>query len=128
MEKKFILTENAANPIGPYSQGIKIGNTIYTSGVIPLIPGTLELVDNNVKAATRQALENIRAIIESEGAKMEDIVRTTIFARDMSYFTEINEVYSEYFKGKYPTRSFVKAEVPRNATLMIDAIAVISEN
>lgn len=127
MKKKVILTEKAANPIGPYSQGIRIGNTIYTSGVIPLIPGTLELVDNNVKAATRQALENIKAIIESEGANIEDIVRTTIFARDMSYFAEINEVYSEYFEGKYPARSFVKAEVPKNATLMIDAIAVIPE-
>lgn len=125
MEKKIIITEKAANPVGPYSQGLRVGNRIYTSGEIPLVPGTLELIDDDVKAATRQALENVKAIIEAEGASMEDVVKTTVYVRDMNYFSEVNEVYKEYFPHNYPVRSFIKAEVPRNAIIMIDAIAEI---
>ena len=123
--KKIISTKKAPGAIGPYSQAVKIGNMIYTSGQIPLNPETSELVED-IKKATRQCLENLKAILESEGADMSNIIKTTVFLKDMNDFTDMNGVYAEYFQEDPPARSTVQvAALPKGAVVEIEAIAAV---
>ncbi len=123
--KKIISTQNAPGAIGPYSQAVKIGNMIYTSGQIPLDPKTSELVED-IKGATKQSLENLKAILATEGADMSNIIKTTVFLRDMNDFTDMNEVYAEYFKENPPARSTVQvAGLPKGCIVEIEAIASV---
>lgn len=123
--KKIISTENAPGAIGPYSQAVRIGDMIYTSGQIPLDPKTSEMVED-IKAATKQSLENLKAILETEGADMSNIIKTTVFLRDMNDFTDMNEVYAEYFKENPPARSTVQvAGLPKGCIVEIEAIAKV---
>ena len=123
--KKIISTKNAPGAIGPYSQAVKIGNMIYTSGQIPLDPQTSELVED-IKKATRQCLENLKAILESEGADMPNIIKTTVFLKDMNDFIDMNEVYAEYFQENPPARSTVQvAALPKGSVVEIEAIAAV---
>lgn len=125
--KKIISTQNAPGAIGPYSQAVKIGNMIYTSGQIPLNPQTSELVED-IKKATRQCLENLKAILESEGADMSDIIKTTVFLKDMNDFIDMNEVYAEYFQENPPARSTVQvAALPKGSIVEIEAIASVEK-
>ncbi|CDF58102.1 RidA family protein [Thermobrachium celere] len=128
MEKVVISTNNAPAAIGPYSQAIKFGNLVFTSGQIPINPQTGELVTNDVKLAARQSLENVKAILEAAGTSMDNVIKTVIFLKDINDFAAVNEVYGEYFKDKMPARSTVQVgKLPKDALVEIEAIAYIPE-
>ena len=123
MSKKIIFTEKAPAAIGPYSQGNKIGQLIFTSGQLPLNPETGELY-NEIKRATKQSLENVKAIIEAGGSSLDKVVKVVIFLKNMKDFAQVNEVYAEYFKENSPARSCVQVgKLPKDALIEIEAIA-----
>ena len=125
MSKKVIATEKAPGAIGPYSQAMRIGNMIFTSGQIPLNPATGEMV-TEIAAATKQSLENVKAILEVEGATMENVIKTTVFLSDMNNFVAMNEVYATYFPQNPPARSAVEvARLPKDAVVEIEVIAAL---
>ena len=125
MEKKVISTDKAPAAIGPYSQAIKAGDLIYTSGMIPVIPETGEIV-NGVEAQARQVLNNVRSLIEASGSSMDKVIKTTVFIKDMNDFAKINAVYAEFFEeGSYPARSCVEvARLPKDVLMEMEAIAI----
>lgn len=124
MEKIVISTDKAPGAIGPYSQGIKIGELVYTSGQIPVDPATGN-VSSDVKEQTRQSLNNIKAILEAAGTTMDKVVKTTVFIKDMNDFANINEVYAEFFTQPYPSRSCVEvARLPKDVKIEIEVIAL----
>ena len=126
MTKKVIQTEKAPKAIGPYSQAIQAGNFLFLSGQIPLDPKTGELVKGDIRQQTQQVLENIKGVLESQGLGMEDVVKVTIFLKDIGNFNQVNEVYATYFPSSPPARSTVEvAKLPRNAEIEIEAIALI---
>ena len=128
MKKNVISTKNAPAAIGPYSQGIKAGNMVFTSGQIPANPATGELVLDDVKKAAAQSLDNVKAVLREAGAEMKDVVKTTVFLKDMGDFAAVNEVYATYFTENMPARSAVQvAKLPKDCLLEIEAIAVIPE-
>ena len=123
MEK--IYTPNAPEAIGPYSQAIKVGNMIFTSGQIALTPSG-EFLDGDVKTQTKQVCENLKEVLKAAGADISNVVKTTIFLADINDFNDVNEVYGEYFSHK-PARSTVAVkELPKGAKVEIECIAVIS--
>ncbi len=127
MTKLRVLTTNAPAPIGPYSQGIVAsGSFLYTAGQIPLDPRSGQLVQGDIKTQTRQALENVKAILVEGGASMADVVKTVVFLKDMNEFAGMNEVYGEYFGDTPPARSTVEvARLPRDVKVEIEAIAAL---
>jgi 2-iminobutanoate/2-iminopropanoate deaminase len=126
MKKKVIQTEKAPKAIGPYSQAIQVGNFLFLSGQIPLDPKTGELVKGDIRQQTQQVLENIKGVLESQKLGMEDVVKVTIFLKDIGNFNQVNEVYATYFPSSPPARSTVEvAKLPRDADIEIEAIAVI---
>ena len=125
MNKEVIFTEKAPKAIGPYSQAQKVGDLLFTSGQIPLNPSTGELV-TEIKAATKQSLENIKAILEAAGTSLENVVKTVVYIKSMNDFGDVNEVYGEYFKENAPARSCVEvARLPKDALVEIEAIAIM---
>jgi 2-iminobutanoate/2-iminopropanoate deaminase len=127
MEKKIIHTDNAPAPIGPYSQAVQVGNLLFCSGQIPLDPVTEDIVGDDVKAQTRQVLENLKAVLEAAGGNMNSVVKTTIFLQKMSDFPKVNDVYSDYFEESVPARATVAvAGLPKAVLVEIEAIAVLS--
>ena len=124
-----VLTKDAPSPIGPYNQALKASGTfLFTAGQIPIDPKTAGLVEGDVKAQTRQALENIRAILVKGGSSFDRVVKTTVYLKDMNDFAGMNEVYAEYFRVNPPARSTVEvARLPRDAKVEIDAIAVVDD-
>ncbi len=121
---KVISTEKAPAAVGPYSQAIQAGQFIYVSGQLPLIPGKGELVKDDIKAATRQALENAKAILESAGASFNDVVKVTVLLNDIKQFADMNSVYAEYFTDHKPARAaFEVANLPLYADVEIEMIA-----
>lgn len=128
MEKEIISTINAPAAIGPYSQAIRVGNLVFTSGQLPLIPSIGELVKYDIKKATVQCLENIKAILDEAGTSFDKVVKTMVFLRDMEDFEDMNEIYSKYFAVKQPARSCVQvAKLPKNAPIEIEVIALVTE-
>ena len=126
MKKKVIQSEKAPKAIGPYSQAIQAGNFLFLSGQIPLDPKTGELVKGDIGQQTKQVLENIKGVLESQKLEMEDVVKVTIFLKDIGNFNRVNEVYATYFPPPAPARSTVEvAKLPRNAEIEIEAIALI---
>jgi 2-iminobutanoate/2-iminopropanoate deaminase len=126
MKKKVIQTEKAPKAIGPYSQAIQVGNFLFLSGQIPLDPKTGELVKGDIRQQTQQVLENIKGVLESQKLGMEDMVKVTIFLKDIGNFNQVNEVYATYFPSSPPARSTLEvAKLPRDADIEIEAIAVI---
>ena len=126
MGKRVIQTEMAPKAIGPYSQAIQAGNFLFLSGQIPLDPKTGELVQGDIQQQTRQVLENIRGVLESEKLGMGNVVKVTIFLKDIGNFNQVNEVYATYFPSSPPARSTVEvAKLPRDAAIEIEAIALI---
>lgn len=124
MTKEVINTNNAPEAIGPYSQGVIVGDFVYTSGQIPLNPVTGELV-TYIKLATKQSMENIKAILEEAGTSLNNVVKTSIFLKDLNDFEAVNEVYGTYFIENKPARSCVQvAKLPKDAVIEIEAIAV----
>lgn len=124
--KKVINTDNAPKAIGPYSQGIMMGNFIFISGQIPINPETGSLVvgEDLIVAQTHQSMKNLKNILESQNLSFENVIKTTIFITDMNNFSKVNEVYAEYFQGNYPARSCVEvSKLPREALVEIEVIA-----
>ncbi|MGG7159442.1 RidA family protein [Clostridium baratii] len=125
MVKTVINTKNAPEALGPYSQAIKIGDMIFTSGQIPINPETKELV-TEIKEATKQSLTNIKNILEEAGTSMDKVVKTTVFVKDLNDFAAVNEVYAIFFEGEPPARSCVQvAKLPLNAPVEIEVIATM---
>lgn len=128
MQKKVIQAEKAPKAIGPYSQAIQAGSLLFLSGQIPIDPKTGELVGGDIREQTRQVLENLKGVLESQGLGMEDVVKATIFLKDMGNFTQVNETYASYFPSSPPARSTVEvSKLPRNAEIEIEAIALIHQ-
>jgi 2-iminobutanoate/2-iminopropanoate deaminase len=126
LQKKALSTTNAPSAIGPYSQAIQAGNTIYVSGQLPINPTTGSFAGSDITAQTRQSLENIRAVLLSAGADMENIVKTTVLMKDMKEFSAMNEVYAEFFTGICPARAAYEVGcLPRDARVEIEAVAVL---
>ena len=124
MTKEVIFTEKAPKPIGPYSQAIKVGPFLFGSGQIPINPKTGEIVKGGIEEQTRRVLENIKAILEAAGYSLNDVVKITVFLKDLKYFNEFNKVYGEYFKDKPPARTTVQvAELPKGVLLEVEFIA-----
>ncbi len=123
MEKKRIHTDDAPAAIGPYSQAIDLGNVIFTSGQIPVAPDGS--VSSDISQQTRQALLNLKAVVEAGGSSFDKIIKTTVFITDMAQFGAINAVYSEFFTEPYPARSCVQvAALPKGVSIEIEAIAL----
>ena len=126
MTLELIATKKAPGAVGPYSQAIKSGNMIYTSGQLHINPENGELIKDDIQAQTRQSLENVKAILEEGGATLEDVVKVTIFMTDISKFSLVNEIYGEYFSNHKPARSCVGVkELPLGGEIEIEAVAII---
>ena len=125
MKKKVIHTDKAPKTIGPYSQAIQAGNFLFLSGQIPLDPASGELVKGDIREQTRRVLENLKGVLESQNLGMGDVVKVTIFLKDMGNFGQVNEVYATYFPSSPPARSTVEvASLPRGADIEIEVIAI----
>ena len=121
---KVISTKKAPAAIGPYSQAIRVGNLVYTSGQIPIDPATGAVAEGGIKEQTRQSLNNVKAILEEEGLAMDNVVKTTVFMADMGDFAEMNGVYAEFFTEPYPARSAVAVKtLPKGALVEIEVVA-----
>lgn len=123
MKREVINTKNAPGAIGPYSQGIIVGDFVYTSGQIPINPAT-GVMETDIKLATKQSMENVKAILEAAGTSLENVVKTGIFLKDLNDFAVVNEIYGTYFSENPPARSCVQvAKLPKDAVIEIEAIA-----
>lgn len=121
--KKIISTPKAPAAIGPYSQAIEVNGLLFTSGVIPIVPSTGELVEGDIEAQAEQAIGNLAALIEAAGAKIENTIKTTVFIKNMDDFTKVNEIYAKYFMTDFPARSCVEvARLPKDVLIEIEAI------
>ncbi|MBE9528033.1 MAG: RidA family protein [Proteobacteria bacterium] len=121
-----IKTGAAPGAIGPYSQGIKSGKLLFLSGQIPIEPKLGEVVPGGIEAQTRQVLKNLGEVLSAGGATYGSVVKTTVYLKDLSKFTEMNNIYAEFFTAPYPARATVEvSELPKGVELEIDAIAVV---
>ena len=126
MKKEIINTKNAPAAIGPYSQAVKVGNLLFSSGQIPLDPTTGELVNHDIKHATTRVLENIKGILEEAGTSFDNVIKTVIYLKDMNDFVSVNEIYAQYFPKNQPARSTVQvAKLPKGALVEIEVIAMV---
>lgn len=122
--KNIVKTDKAPAAIGPYSQAVEVGGMVYTSGVIPVVPETGEIPEGSA-AQARQALTNLSNLLEAAGTGMDNVVKTTVFIKEMDDFGAINEVYAGFFKGDYPARSCVEvARLPKDVLLEVEAVAI----
>lgn len=126
--KKVIATSKAPAAIGPYSQAVQVGHLLFASGQIPLDPETGKIVGEDIETQTRQVIKNVTAIVNKAGATVKDIVKTTVFIKDMDDFVKVNDIYSEVFTENPPARSTVEvARLPKDVLIEIEVIAVIAE-
>jgi len=126
MKKEIIQTNKAPQPIGCYSQAIRIGNTVYLSGQIPLDPQTGKIIEGDFRAQVQQVFKNIQALAEAAAGDLKDIVKLTVYLIDMSVFGTVNEVMESYFQKPYPARSVIAvAALPKNVKIEIDALMVV---
>ena len=124
MEKKIVATPNAPAAIGPYSQAIRIGGFLYTSGQISLDPETMKMVTGDIEVETEKVLKNIETILKADGLDLNNIIKTTVYLTDLSEFTRMNQVYEKFFSETKPARACVQvAALPKGAKVEIDAIA-----
>lgn len=123
--KKCIATDRAPQAIGPYSQAVEAGGFLFVSGQIPLAPATGEMVQGGIEAQTARVLDNLQAILIAAGASLTDVVKTTVYLKDMGDFARVNEVYARYFPEECPARVCVAvSDLPKGALVEIDVIAV----
>ncbi len=126
-KREAIHTDAAPNAIGTYSQAMKIGDTVYLSGQIPLLPETMELLDADMAAQVRQVFENLQAVAKAAGGSLADIAKLNIFLTDLSHFALVNEVMADYFQQPYPARAAVGvASLPKGVPVEMDAIMVLT--
>jgi len=127
-KKQVIATDKAPKAIGPYSAGINNGKFVFTAGQIGLDPATGKVVEGGIEAETRRALTNLQAVLEAGGAKLSDVVKTTVFMKDMGEFGKMNGVYAEFFTTEPPARSAVQvAALPLGVSVEIEAVAIIQD-
>ncbi len=125
MEKQVVNTDQAPAAIGPYSQALKVGEMVFVSGQIPIDPATGDIVQGDIKAQTRQVLTNLNAVLAAAGSSLERTVKTTVYITNMDEFSQVNEVYSEFFKDQPPARACVEvSRLPKGVAVEIDAIAI----
>ncbi len=125
MSKKIITSKNAPAPIGPYSHGVLIGNTLYVSGQVGKDPVTGELILSDIKKETTRVMENVKGILTDAGMDFTHVVKTTIFLKNLDNFAAVNEVYGSYFTGDYPARETVEvSKLPLNVNVEISVVAV----
>jgi len=123
---RVVYTPRAPKPIGPYSQGVIAGCFLFVAGQIPLDPETGSLVEGDFKARVRRVLENVKAVVEAAGGSLRDVVKVTVYLRDIRLFQEFNEVYSEYFRENPPARAVVEvSSLPRGSDVEVEAIAYL---
>lgn len=125
MANKIVKTDKAPQAIGPYSQGIIAGQMVYTSGQLGMDPTTGDLVSTSIEDEARQSLKNLEAVLNEAGVELSDVIKTTVFVKDLNQFANINEIYSEFFSDNKPARSCVEvARLPKDANIEIEAIAM----
>jgi 2-iminobutanoate/2-iminopropanoate deaminase len=126
--KKIIVTDKAPKAIGPYSVAVQTGQLVYTAGQIGLDPATGEIVPGGVEAETRQVLTNLKNVLEASGSSLGDVVKTTVFLRDMADFAKMNAIYGEFFNQQPPARTTVAvAGLPKGGAVEIEAVAALRE-
>ncbi|MBB5016105.1 RidA family protein [Rehaibacterium terrae] len=126
MSRQPVSTEHAPAAIGPYSQAVRCGNTLYFSGQIPLDPATMALVEGDIATQARRVFDNLKAVCEAAGGSLSQVVRVGIYLTDLGNFAAVNAVMAEYFSEPYPARSTIGvAALPRGAQVEVDAIAVL---
>ena len=124
MDKKIIATSKAPAAIGPYSQAIRIGDFLYTSGQISLDPETMEMITGDIEVETEKVLKNLEAILNADGLDLNNIIKTTVYLTDLSEFARMNQVYEKFFSKTKPARACVQvAALPKGAKVEIDAVA-----
>jgi len=125
MKKEIIMTENAPAAFGPFSQAVKVGGFVFTSGILPLDPASGKKISGGIENETKQTLENLRAILETSGSSLNEIVKATIFLTDMNDFEIVNSIYSKYFSGDFPARAAIEVSgLAKNAKIEIQAISI----
>ena len=128
MSKEIIHTDHAPAALGPYSQAVKVGNMIFTAGQVGLDPATGKLVEDDITAQTERVLQNLTAVLSAAGASLDDVVKCTVFLKDMGEFAAMNAVYGRYFTQRHPARSAVQvAALPLDARVEIEAIALLPD-
>ncbi|MGN6384005.1 MAG: RidA family protein [Dyella sp.] len=126
MSRSIIATERAPAAIGPYSQAVRAGNTVYFSGQIPLDPATGALIEGDIQAQTRRVFDNLTAVAEAAGGSLTQIVRVGIYVTDLGHFAEVNAVMAEYFQAPYPARSTIEVSaLPKGAQVEVDAVMAL---
>ncbi|WP_296059460.1 RidA family protein [uncultured Amphritea sp.] len=124
--KTIIATENAPSAIGTYSQAVKVDNTVYMSGQIPLVPATMEMVTESFEAQAVQVFDNLKAVAEAAGGSMNDLVKVTILLTDLANFATVNEVMARYFEQPYPARAaYAVKALPKDADIEVEAVMVV---
>jgi 2-iminobutanoate/2-iminopropanoate deaminase len=125
MKKQIIVTDSAPGAVGPYSQAVRVGRFIYTAGQLGIVPGTKEFAGPDVESQTRQALKNLKAVLEAGGSCLEHVVKTTVFLADMGEFAKMNTVYAEFFPDEPPARSAVQAAaLPLGGRVEVEAVGI----
>jgi 2-iminobutanoate/2-iminopropanoate deaminase len=125
MQREVVATQEAPAAVGPYSQGIRAGDFVYTAGQLGIIPGTKEFAGPDIEAQTRQSLQNLAAVLEASGSCLEHVVKTTVFLADMGEFSRMNSIYAEFFPESPPARSAVQAAaLPLGGRVEIEAVAL----
>ena len=128
MTKSIIQTNKAPQAIGTYSQAVKINDTVYLSGQIPLIPETMEIIEGDISLQITQVFDNLKAVVEAAGGSFFDIVKLNVFLTDLSDFPIVNEIMGQYFEQPYPARAAIGvSSLPKGASVEMDAIMVIQE-
>ncbi len=125
MNKNVVKTDKAPQAIGPYSQAIEVNGMVYTSGVVPIDPATGNVVEGDIKVQATRVFDSMKALLEAAGSSCEDVVKTTVFIKDMNDFAALNEIYATYFTGIFPARSCVEvARLPKDVLIEMEAIAL----
>lgn len=125
--REIISTPNAPQAIGTYSQAVRVGDTVYLSGQIALIPETMELVEGDISERIHQVFKNLTAVCEASGGRLQDIVKLNIFLTDLSHFATVNEIMAQYFEQPYPARAAVGVkELPKGTDVEMDGVMVVS--
>ncbi|HER24386.1 MAG TPA: RidA family protein [Candidatus Atribacteria bacterium] len=128
MEKEILINHDGPKAIGPYSPALKIGNLVFTSGQLPIDPITGEIVESDIESQTRRSIENLKVALKPYSINLKNIVKVTIFLKDMNHFSRVNEIYGQYFASQFPTRSCIEiSRLPKDAQIEIEAIAYCNE-
>lgn len=129
MKKQIITTDKAPKAIGTYSQAVKVGDTVYLSGQIPLVPETMELLTGSVEEQIHRVFKNLAAVAEAAGGSLQDMVKLNVFLTDLSHFPAVSQVMAQYFIEPYPARAAIGvASLPRNAAVEMDGVMVVTGN